>query len=1744
MANRTDLSRLREQAFGQNVAEEAVTVNTRALIDKVLARYSGEWTTLRELIQNAADANAKKVVIRMETSPSKTVPVPKESDASTLLKHTILHHTMHRLVVSNDGEVFRSSDWDRLKRIAEGNPDETKIGAFGVGFYSVFADCEEPFVVSGRQALAFLWKGNSLVTRATHHSSNDAPLDTCFMLDYRSKSTPIPNIMSICQFLATSLTFVGLESIDLYLDDWRVLELTKTSAPGVNTQVPPGINPKTQGGLMKVVGVIHERTQINARWINVIGWTAPTTTEITSSQDDSDNPVPSLRSLFSRIKNGTSGSNAAASRRAAREAEQRQQALISENLGGISQATIFLRISTANIQTYVAPKFAQELERATKKPPPKHTRVAILTSSHDETTASLSTISGVTAEKAADLFSSVLPTKHGRIFIGFPTAQTTGLLCHISAPSVIPTVERESIDLNANYVKEWNAEMLRVAGIICRIAYSGEMEELKNKISVSMKRADRTAVSAADIDAVMTGAVHVSKQYTAVESTPSTLVGQHIEQAFWASCTSSISVLSTKGVLPSNKVRVVSEPLSFLENIPVIPEALSASAQDFIAKLFDRGLVTDMSIQDIRTGLESRSLDDTQLVEFLKWLSAQLPTGQLSQATIQDLLSAAVATISEEGSAEGKVLVLAQIKNFLGGSKIPPGLPIPPETIPFKISKSISRQSLEAFGWKELQILSWLTYLVQAAENSNLSPDYRITESREFAAQVLHVLSKSWEGISQSSKSTIVDELLSTRTIIPTKLGMRKPADSYFPSVKLFDDLPIVTGLDKGVKDKFLSALGVRKTVEMSVVFERLMAPSPASGGSKWNFTDLVQYLVSVRDDIPKQDIERLKSTPICPVEEGSGPNRKAGRLYKITQLYEPNELLRDMGLPLLHWPQARLSGAESRFLRILGLRRYPEVPQLIQIMQQAASRNDSDGYRTALKYFIEQHRENGYEKFAVQNMSNEPFLLTEDKAFPNLSAPSACYWNRKADALGYSILSESLHSHVNKLGVTFDPPIQGCVTRLINNPPRSRHEAVTMFSYMTSRLAEISPQMITTLGNANIVPIEFTRNEKRQFRYIRPVMTFLGDPETYGNILDFANFGTEANPFLLTLGSKNQPDHVELASMIVQNPLQVLNTLGEMRYIELLRKISQNDGQNKLDKSTLSNLKASPCLLAYLERPSDELKSKSLLDDGPFDEYEEEATVREFALKRPSEIVIANSIRELMMFRDLLWVAPQDDLIEKFYLSLGVPTLTSIVEAETRVGSVLRSQEDGAKLRKLIVERTRLFLHEYARSGDIRADASWLDEHLVVTVVDSILLTSRLRGYAVAPHREKRTAIDSKDRASKKIVLYVTKNPDYYEISSAVVKCLLPRPKQHDVLALEMVLGSDLRKLKAKGYNVDRILRQKEYASRLAESERLRQVEEQKQQAIDQREAERKKTDTKQLPQTPPSDRGEDPSTKMPGAFGNDSPDQSQALTQPNKKLPGFLSGFQDTMQSLVEKLGSSEQQISNAESSRKGRRTGTSGPSSHDANPVESEHNITQNLANAIKASRSATSPNIFSKPQTRTVEEAQGSYCDNTPAQDLSIIKDPRLELAFFIANSVPNPNDFLNAQIHGVHAFQSVLLRLAGIYNLSKQSLHIFYDNKGATIAFNQGGALFFNYHYFLSLHLNSFHRGQGAMAADTLDKMTDCYSYWFITLAHELAHNLVEQHSARHSFYAESFSQQYLGTLMKMVYQGVPASSQP
>ena len=64
----------------------------------------------RELIQNANDAGASEVQIEFKTVTSK-------SDKRLISS----------MVIKNNGRAFSDDDWRRLKKIAEGNPDEQKV---------------------------------------------------------------------------------------------------------------------------------------------------------------------------------------------------------------------------------------------------------------------------------------------------------------------------------------------------------------------------------------------------------------------------------------------------------------------------------------------------------------------------------------------------------------------------------------------------------------------------------------------------------------------------------------------------------------------------------------------------------------------------------------------------------------------------------------------------------------------------------------------------------------------------------------------------------------------------------------------------------------------------------------------------------------------------------------------------------------------------------------------------------------------------------------------------------------------------------------------------------------------------------------------------------------------------------------------------------------------------------------------------------------------------------------------------------------------------------------------------------------------------------------------------------------------------------------------------------------------------------------------------------------------------------
>ena len=90
-----------------------------------------------------------------------------------------------------------------------------------------------------------------------------------------------------------------------------------------------------------------------------------------------------------------------------------------------------------------------------------------------------------------------------------------------------------------------------------------------------------------------------------------------------------------------------------------------------------------------------------------------------------------------------------------------------------------------------------------------------------------------------------------------------------------------------------------------------------------WTTYDLVKYLVSILPTLTLQEVERLRQTSAFP-KEGAGKEQSAAgtirkvQRHKAMDLYEPVDIFRELGLPIIDWSadsRWRPASDEGKFL-------------------------------------------------------------------------------------------------------------------------------------------------------------------------------------------------------------------------------------------------------------------------------------------------------------------------------------------------------------------------------------------------------------------------------------------------------------------------------------------------------------------------------------------------------------------------------------------------------------------------------------------------------------------------------------------------------------------------------------------------------------------------------------------------------------------------------------------------------------
>ena len=714
----------------------------------------------------------------------------------------------------------------------------------------------------------------------------------------------------------------------------------------------------------------------------------------------------------------------------------------------------------------------------------------------------------------------------------------------------------------------------------------------------------------------------------------------------------------------------------------------------------------------------------------------------------------------------------------------------------------------------------------------------------------------------------------------------------------------------------------------------------------KWSHVDLIKYLTSVRGDIPSGDILRLRTTKICPAESAAG--KATEERFLIPDLFEPNEALRRLKLPLMQWPGPyNPASAEGKFLRDLGLRDAPTSSELIHIMSSAGF-SDNHLREHALRYYIDNHHIKAYGNFDHANVKTPylPLATSNDR----LGIPANCFTNERAMALGFDILRKDLHVHANKFGVKPDPPIAECVDRLISKPPQSKKNARDLFSYFASRITDINQALTGKLGGSPIVPVSsqsarargISNEKEERIRLVPPRMCFLGQGERYADIFDFVDFGQDANSFLLRVGSKHEPNISELAQMTVREPARVFTVLELDKYLGLLRDLAAAWQTLKKDKTLVKEMKTAKFLLASREMPS--MKPKTQQEEDEDDSY-----IKTWELGRAADTVVVtnNDVISFDLFKASLLAAPMEDALEDFYLNLGAPQLGSLVKEKRKLGQVASNQSAAQKLQKLILERSRIFLHDVPKEN-IRHDPKWLEKNLNIVAVQSISLRIQLEGTNLKHERATSAVIDQDERRGW--LLYVTGRAfDYFEVSQALVPLIMNKPKPQMVVILEFLLVTDLLKLRARGYNVNRILRQKQQEARIAEDTRQKLLL-QEQEEMKQRELEWNKN---QADLASRQQQG----ALMPGDFP-DSPDRDRQRDTPvpGAELFGTNGGTRDIFSRIGKRLGWDNQQRPSSQNRDRGA-NGYTADSPFDAPPPYSPEDATK--ARPPKGPETVTAP-----------------------------------------------------------------------------------------------------------------------------------------------------------------------------------------
>lgn len=426
--------------------------------------------------------------------------------------------------------------------------------------------------------MGFYWNGDQLYTKSAPYAENVSNW-TSICLDLR-EPLDLPEYDEFGQFLCKSLLFTySLSTASFIVDEKLLLKCNKVLSPPSNL---PFLKFRTSNDLFNL-------SSVEGRFVQM-------TLEKNYLSQEPEIDTSSATSVFSSLwRMAKTNFTEKGKETAALDSKLRQPGTYH----------VFMKHFRASAAVKTTSKFANEMERTTKKKPFQNVNIDLIYINWEQLNATNGeSLEGSKISTKHPILSKLLPfPTNGKVFIGFETHQTSGLGVHLTAP-FIPTVERESIDFVDSCLKIWNIELVQLAGRLCRLIYEEEIGNIHFGTDSNYLKKSK----------------HLMEAFNFKTSTPAAIIGFKLFDEF-LKFPNELRLPSSNGFVSANLLRhVPEEMLKFVRNTPRIPDEIATSCQEFL-QIIAKTQIQTVSVNDvIEFELKGESkMNYDQTVECLKW---------------------------------------------------------------------------------------------------------------------------------------------------------------------------------------------------------------------------------------------------------------------------------------------------------------------------------------------------------------------------------------------------------------------------------------------------------------------------------------------------------------------------------------------------------------------------------------------------------------------------------------------------------------------------------------------------------------------------------------------------------------------------------------------------------------------------------------------------------------------------------------------------------------------------------------------------------------------------------------------------------------------------------------------------------------------------------------------------------------------------------------------------------------------